>query len=79
MLSMIIGKEINGRYVAQCNVGSGGYGTVWRAADKQLNRDVALKRLLKIGVATPAEQNGQPALLKLENTHAACPHEYCPE
>ena len=45
MLNLVTGKEINGRYVIQGCVGTGGYGSVWRAADKQLNRDVALTEL----------------------------------
>jgi hypothetical protein len=49
MLALSVGKELQGRYVVLGVLGSGGYATVWRATDKQLNRDVALKRLLKTG------------------------------
>ena len=45
------GLELNGRYVVHGEAGSGGYATVWKASDKQLNREVALKRLLKRGLA----------------------------
>src|SRR3989449_5355373 len=47
MLTLVTGKEIDDRYVIHSSVGTGGSATVWRASDKQLNRDVALKRLLK--------------------------------
>jgi serine/threonine protein kinase len=40
------GTEIRNRYVFSDVLGSGGYATVWRATDKQENRNVALKRLL---------------------------------
>ena len=51
MLSLTVGKELEGRYVVEGLLGSGGYGSVWRAADKQLGRTVALKRLLRTGTA----------------------------
>jgi serine/threonine protein kinase len=41
------GTELQGRYVVSELVGQGGYATVWRATDKELNRDVAIKRLLR--------------------------------
>jgi serine/threonine protein kinase len=39
------GTEIQGRYVIGDHLGSGGFAIVWRATDKQLGRDVAIKRL----------------------------------
>jgi len=45
MLEIKKGTEIQGRYVIGDYLGSGGYGIVWRATDKQLHRDVAIKRL----------------------------------
>ena len=45
MLEIKKGTEIQGRYVIGDHLGSGGFGIVWRATDKQLHRDVAIKRL----------------------------------
>jgi tetratricopeptide (TPR) repeat protein len=42
------GTELQDRYVVVDELGVGGYATVWRATDKRLARDVAIKRLLKI-------------------------------
>jgi serine/threonine protein kinase len=51
------GFELHGRYVFSDFLGSGGFATVWRATDKQENRDVAIKRLLRKGAApTPKEE-----------------------
>lgn len=47
MLELKSGVELKARYVVHGEVGTGGYATVWQASDKQLNRPVALKRLLK--------------------------------
>ena len=47
MLELTKGTEIQGRYVVHEVIGHGGYASVWKASDKQLNRDVALKRLIK--------------------------------
>ncbi len=46
-LEMKKGTELRGRYVISELIGTGGYATVWRATDKELNRDVAIKRLLR--------------------------------
>ena len=46
-LEMRKGTELKGRYVVSEHIGTGGYATVWRATDKELNRDVAIKRLLR--------------------------------
>jgi serine/threonine protein kinase len=42
------GTELQGRYVFSDVLGSGGYATVWKATDKKLSRDVAIKRLLNV-------------------------------
>ncbi len=47
MLELKSGVELKERYVVQGEAGTGGYASVFRASDKQLNRSVALKRLLK--------------------------------
>lgn len=47
MLNLRKGTELKGRYVVHDVLGTGGFASVWKASDKQLNRDVALKRLLK--------------------------------
>jgi len=46
-IEMKKGTELKGRYVVSEHIGTGGYASVWRATDKELNRDVAIKRLLR--------------------------------
>jgi serine/threonine protein kinase len=46
-IEMKKGTELRGRYVVSEHIGTGGYASVWRATDKELNRDVAIKRLLR--------------------------------
>lgn len=66
------GTEIDNRYVIHNNIDAGGYATVWKASDKQLRRDVALKRLLKRSGSTIAEDN--EALLTEAIKHAQLIH-----
>lgn len=56
MLTLQKGYEIQSRYVIHDVAGTGGYASVWRASDKQLNRDVALKRLFKTGITSGASE-----------------------
>ena len=72
MLSLQKGHEIQGRYVIHDVAGTGGYASVWRASDKQLNRDVALKRLLKTGHSSEASQLQR--LLEEARKHAQLVH-----
>lgn len=55
MLTLAKGAEIKGRYVVHDVIGTGGYASVWRASDKELDRDVALKRLLRQTTVLSAE------------------------
>ena len=72
MLTLVKGKEINERYVIHDVVGTGGFASVWRASDKQLNRDVALKRLLKHGQSST--ENELIQLLEEARKHAQIVH-----
>jgi serine/threonine protein kinase len=55
MLELRTGTEIKAKYVIHEPAGTGGSGSVWKASDKQLNRYVALKRLLKPGLKSEAD------------------------
>src|ERR1022692_3930300 len=46
-LVMMKGTELQGRYVVSDLIGTGGFASVWRATDKELKRDVAIKRILR--------------------------------
>jgi eukaryotic-like serine/threonine-protein kinase len=72
MLTLVVGKELDGRYVVQDSIGSGAYGTVWKASDKQLNGNVALKRPLKDG-RTSASEDFQ-RLISEASRHAQLVH-----
>lgn len=50
------GTELEARYVVHDVVGTGAHASVWRALDKQLNRDVALKRLTRESTTVTEEQ-----------------------
>nr|WP_018347986.1 serine/threonine-protein kinase [Longispora albida] len=41
----VAGATIGGRYVLRSSIGSGGMGTVWKAYDQLLRRDVAIKEV----------------------------------
>lgn len=72
MLTLAKGTEIDARYVIHDVVGTGGYASVWKASDKQLNRDVALKRLLKHGQTSPDEDLAK--ILEEAQKHAQLVH-----
>ena len=73
MLSLRKGTELDkGRYVVHDVIGTGGFASVWKASDKQLNRDVALKRLLKGSIA--ASQELIATLLDEARKHAQLVH-----
>jgi eukaryotic-like serine/threonine-protein kinase len=50
------GHVVAGRYQLLGRIGRGGMGTVWRARDMVLARDVAVKEVEVLGLATPAER-----------------------
>lgn len=73
MLSLQKGTALdNGRYVVHEVLGTGGFASVWKASDKQLNRDVALKRLLKYSTNQSPEEKA--TLLDEAQKHARLVH-----
>ena len=59
MLEIKTSTELKqGRYIIGDLLGSGGFAIVWRARDRQLDRDVAIKRLLRL------ERNQKERLLE---------------
>ena len=43
------GSELRQRYVISDVLGVGAFAVVWRATDKEAGRDVAIKRMLRLG------------------------------
>jgi serine/threonine protein kinase len=73
MLRLDKGTEIgHGRYVVHEVIGTGGSASVWKASDKQLSRDVALKRLLKYAIRPSDEEVS--ALVEEARKHANLVH-----
>jgi hypothetical protein len=55
LAEFLVGHELNGRYRLQTVLGEGGFGVVFRAADLQRGRDVAVKVLDPPRGMTPAQ------------------------
>jgi serine/threonine protein kinase len=55
VLELRKGTELEHRYVIHDVAGTGGFSAVWKASDKQLNRDVAIKRLFKSEASSASE------------------------
>ena len=66
----MIGKSINERYQVSDEIGQGGMGTVYRAHDRVLDRDVALKVLTSVRLGT----QGRSRLLAEAQTVAKLSH-----
>lgn len=62
------GVELQNRYVISDVIGAGGYATVWRATDKQENRDVAIKRLSRENWRHPKPEDIKAFLDEGRNT-----------
>jgi serine/threonine protein kinase len=66
----MIGENINNRYHLESELGQGGMGTVYRAHDSVLDRDVALKLLTSVRLGT----QGRSQLLTEAQTVAKLSH-----
>ena len=66
----MIGKLINDRYQVNAEIGQGGMGTVYRAHDSVLDRDVALKLVTSLKLGT----EGRSRLLTEARTVAKLAH-----
>ncbi len=66
----MIGVIINDRYKIEAEIGQGGMGTVYRAHDSVLDRDVALKLLTSVKLGT----QGRSRLLTEARTVANLAH-----
>ena len=58
-----LGEVVNGRYLVEHKLGSGGFSTVWMAHDLQSKRDVALK-IMSIGEWADTEARAQGMIVR---------------
>jgi serine/threonine protein kinase len=69
------GRVVAGRYYLQDPIGRGAMGTVWRARDALLARDVAVKEVLLRGASTPEDMRvGYERTLREARTAAQLNH-----
>jgi eukaryotic-like serine/threonine-protein kinase len=65
------GTVVGGRYALRAAVGTGGMGTVWRASDTHLNRDVAVKEVVPPPGIAPDDRDAMYVRMNREARAAA--------
>jgi serine/threonine protein kinase len=65
------GTVVGGRYTLRAAVGTGGMGTVWRATDTHLNRDVAVKEVVPPPGIAPDDRDAMYERMNREARAAA--------
>lgn len=69
-------RLIAGRYLLGDRIGRGGMGTVWRAADQLLGREVAVKELNpETGTATASALREARAVAQIKHPHVIVVHD----
>lgn len=66
-----VGRVVGGRYRLLADLGSGGFGRVWKAHDEALNVDVAIKEIWLTRTSSPTEQAERLARAVREARNAA--------